>query len=137
MHHGGEIARGMMEVEIVKPRMLLAASSRVINFNDRVYPSHVRHQKADALMPSISCKQQVYGPGNGDILLDGQQVIGRMGKHNHELARAIVGRLVIDLCYQRRLLWNCIDTCLTPSAEGEGWIEGNKLPIGLTLQPHG
>ena len=51
--------------------------------------------------------------------------------------RAVVGRLVIDLCDQRRLLGDRIDARLTPSAESCGWIDGDKLSIGLTLQPHG
>jgi hypothetical protein len=137
MHCGGEIARGMMEAKIVKPQMLLAAGPRVIDVGDRVHPAQARHQEANALMPSISRQQQVHGPGNTDMLPDGQRVIRWIGQHSHELARPVAGRLVIDLCDQRRLLWDRIDACLTPSAENYGWIEGDKLSIKLTLQPHG
>ena len=117
MHCGGEIARGMMEAKIVKPQMLLAASPRVVDVGDRVHPAQARHQEANALMPPITSKQQVHGPGNGDMLPDGQRVVGWIGQHGHKLARAVAGRLVIDLGDQRRLLWDRIDARLPPSAE--------------------
>jgi hypothetical protein len=117
MHCGGEITRGMMEAEIVKPWMLLAARPGVVDVGDRVHPAHARHQEANALTPSISRQQQVHGPGNGDTLPDGQRVIGWIGQHGHKLARAVAGRLVIDLGDQRRLLWDRIDARLTPGAE--------------------
>jgi hypothetical protein len=43
MYCGGEITRGMMEAEIVKPRMLLAARLGVVYVGDRIHPAHARH----------------------------------------------------------------------------------------------